>query len=130
MADKFKPCSIDNCNGNAARGAKGRAGFCRSHYARGLKYGDPLGGNATKSGDPRRFIESAIVNAGEECLIWPYGKSSHGYGQILIDGRTVPAHRYACLVAHGEPSSLVHQAAHGCGNKACVNPKQIGRAHV
>lgn len=44
MAPRFKACSVDGCNGNAARAAEGRRGFCDSHYRRNRAHGDPLGG--------------------------------------------------------------------------------------
>jgi hypothetical protein len=126
MADKFKSCSIDNCNGNAARSAKGRRGYCWSHYTRLLKYGDPLQvGRWTKPGEPRRFIEYAIESTADTCITWPYGKNTQGYGIVMIDGRNNFAHRYVCQVAHGTPPTPIHHAAHGCGNKVCINPKHL-----
>lgn len=44
MADKFKPCSVESCNGNAAKDVGGRRGWCCAHYGKFLKYGDPLAG--------------------------------------------------------------------------------------
>ncbi|MBX5131616.1 HNH endonuclease [Rhizobium lentis] len=34
------------------------------------------------------------------------------------------AHRYVCVLAHGEPETQM-QAAHRCGNKLCVNPSHL-----
>lgn len=44
MADSFKSCSISGCNQNAHPKARGVRGWCRNHYNRFLRHGDPLGG--------------------------------------------------------------------------------------
>lgn len=41
MAKAFKPCAVDGCNGDAAKGGSGR-GWCGKHYQRWKKSGDPL----------------------------------------------------------------------------------------
>jgi hypothetical protein len=37
------------------------------------------------------------------------------------------AHRYMCVLIHGEPPSDKHQASHSCGrgHEKCVNPRHI-----
>ncbi|RVG08581.1 hypothetical protein CN204_04415 [Sinorhizobium meliloti] len=78
----------------------------------------------------RRFFvhEVAIKHQSDECLLWPYGKDSKGYGQITINGKNFGAHRYICLVVHGEPPTEKHHASHSCGNGhlGCVNPNHLG----
>lgn len=61
------------------------------------------------------------------CLIWPFGRNSTGYGQLLRDGRQQYAHRYICQLVHGEPPTESHQAAHSCGRgeDGCVNPRHL-----
>lgn len=41
MAERFKACLVDGCNGNAAKPGSGR-GWCTKHYQRWQKHGDPL----------------------------------------------------------------------------------------
>jgi hypothetical protein len=113
-----KPCSIDGCQGNAHRSAKGARGYCGAHYWRLSKHGDPLGGGPcrAKPGEPQRFIqEVALQHTSDDCLIWPFGKSRDGYGMVLIDGKKVVASRYVCERAHGAPPTPEHEAAHSCG---------------
>lgn len=42
MADTFKACSINGCNGSAARKHGGRSGLCCAHARRRQRYGTPL----------------------------------------------------------------------------------------
>lgn len=128
MAVIFKSCSIDGCNGNANRYAKGSKGWCSAHYQRYSKYGDPLSGS-TAHGEPRRWIEAHVDYKGEDCLSWPFTRNSYGY-PILSDrskGRGNGAHREMCRLAYGDPPSEQHQAAHTCGNgtRGCVNPMHL-----
>lgn len=115
-------CSIDGCG--KPHDSKG---LCKAHYWRLRKHGDPLGGG-TKKGDIPRFISEIVLpHDSDECLFWPFGKSTQGYGQISINGKKNLANRYVCELAHGSPPSPRHEAAHSCGNgrKGCVNPKHL-----
>lgn len=44
MAVKFKACSVADCNGNAHYTGGGVKGWCRAHYVRDYRYGDPVAG--------------------------------------------------------------------------------------
>jgi len=126
MAVSFKSCSIDGCNKNAHGSAKGRKGFCRNHYERFLKTGNPMGGR--ERGALMRFVhEVALPYKGGECLIWPFGRVSDGRGSLRVDGRPVIASRYICTLVHGPAPSRKHQASHSCGNGhlACVTPGHL-----
>jgi hypothetical protein len=61
---------------------------------------------------------------GKECLIWPFSCCTPGYGQCYADGRSQMAHRYMCILVHGEPPKD-HETAHSCGNRRCVNPRHL-----
>lgn len=64
---------------------------------------------------------------GDDCLYWPYGKTSAGYGSYGRDGKMYFVHRYMCEFTHGAPPTPQHHAAHSCGNgdKGCVNPRHV-----
>lgn len=54
------------------------------------------------------------------CIIWYGARSSAGYGQVRIKGKTVYVHRLAYQEAHGEiPKGLVIR--HKCDNPSCYN---------
>lgn len=61
------------------------------------------------------FIAQAAGYTGEDCLLWPFGKTQ-GYGRI---GRGY-AHALVCEAAHG-PKPVGHEVAHSCGVRSCVN---------
>lgn len=128
MAALFKTCSIDGCN--MPRYCRG---WCINHYNRWRSHGDPLAGG-TSRGEPLKWLlDVALRCTGDECLQWPFGKFPNGYGSVKNHGRAVPVHRLVCLLAHGEPPTPLHQAAHSCGQGAticCVNPRHLRWATV
>ena len=74
------------------------------------------------------FIQTtALQFGGDECLYWPFAKYPNGYGHIWDKGRNVPSHRLVCMMAHGEPPTQKHEAAHNCGNghMGCCNPNHL-----
>ncbi len=58
------------------------------------------------------------------CLIWPFS-TTRGYGTFGYLGKGYYAHRFMCELAHGNAPSSIHQAAHSCGDTACVNPRHL-----
>ena len=58
------------------------------------------------------------------CIEWQGAKSSAGYGQKRLNGKTVYVHRLAYQEAHGEiPKGLV--VRHTCDNPACYNVEHL-----
>lgn len=73
----------------------------------------------------RQELLDMIAETGEDCIVWPYGRTGTGYGCVKADGRDQQAHRVALLTV-SEPPSPKHEAAHGpCHNRACVNPSHL-----
>ena len=67
-----------------------------------------------------------IADAGEDCIVWPYGRDGGGYGAVWIGGRLQNAHRVALLTVCEPPTEAHTDAAHGpCHNRACVNPNHL-----
>lgn len=98
-------------------------GWCAMHYQRWQRHGDPVKTSRAPDGEPMRWIEAHVGYRGEGCLIWPYSKSRTGYG--AVNGER--AHRLMCGLAHGEPPSALHEAAHSCGNGhgSCIHPQHL-----
>lgn len=111
-------CSIDGCGKlHHARG------WCKAHYATWLDRGD-----ATKAFALRRWLNDHKTYCGDECLIWPFRTNPYtGYGHLVINRHEIGAHRAMCILAHGEPPSPKHHAAHLCGkgHTGCVNPMHL-----
>jgi hypothetical protein len=127
MADQFKACSVVGCKSNAHTCNRGRKGYCSSHYRRLKLYGDPVGGRTIK-GEPMRFVEEVVLPySGDECLAWPYSKRKDGYGNLWVNGAYTVASRHICKLAHGEPPTPEHEAAHSCGNgkRGCVTKRHL-----
>ncbi len=125
MATMFKACCVEGCKRDA--GVRGTArGFCKSHYKRWSRHGDPLSGG-TGMGDRLEWIEAHQGYTGDECLKWPFSLTEAGYGQFKIKGRSTLASRVMCEAVHGPAPTPEHQAAHSCGNghEGCMTPKHL-----
>lgn len=117
----LKICSVDGCDkkhyGN---------GYCTMHRERFKKYGDVNFRKRPGNGEAHAFIFKAALISCEECVQWPFTRNN-GYGQITFRGkRTLPS-RAVCIVAHGDPPTDKHEAAHSCGkgHEGCVNPRHL-----
>lgn len=112
-------CKIDGC-GDQAR----TMGWCVNHYGRWKRNGDPLAGHLSR-GEKLEWLRSHVAFDGPNCLIFPFTKER--YGKINVDGRQTTASRMMCTLAHGEPPTPDHEAAHLCGNGhiACVHPRHL-----
>lgn len=120
---KAKPgervCTIEGCG----RPYSCR-GMCISHYSRWRKTG-VSGGPIWDKPDTSSFLPTALKFEGDNCLIWPYGRAKSGYGMVYPNGKPENAHRVVCRLAHGDPPTPEHHAAHSCGVRACVNPRHL-----
>ena len=120
MTTTIKLCSVENCN--KKRIARG---LCCAHYQRFQRYGDPLGGGPAYAppGEGLKFLEKIIEGPEQEdCILWPFGTFSNGYGSIRKGGRTALAHRLALILFTGVEHRHL-EALHGdCNNPSCVNP--------
>ena len=115
-----RACAVADCG--RVRFCKG---FCRVHYERWKRHGDPSVclKRMSARGQPRKWIEDHARHEGAACLIWPFARFPDGRAH-LNGGK--PA-RIMCELAHGVAPSPGHQAAHACGRGAdgCVNPQHL-----
>lgn len=115
-------CSVDGCSRKYESG-----GFCQMHRTRFRRYGDPLFTKTAPDGAGLATLQSLAEHHGDDCVTWPYSTNPQGYGQAYYCGEVMGAHRVMCILAHGEPPTPSHQAAHSCGRgrDACINPKHL-----
>ena len=119
-----RACSVDGCwKPSTSRG------WCAMHYRRWVRNGDLTTRRTTEVGEPQRYFTEVVLNCtSDECLIWPFARSTvDGYARMYVGGRMQLVSRLACAVVHGPAPSQRHQAAHGCGHGhlGCVNPKHL-----
>ncbi|MER9217889.1 hypothetical protein NKI48_02990 [Mesorhizobium sp. M0644] len=115
-------CKVDGCD----KPRHGR-GWCKAHYTRWERHGDPLSGRTPK-GEPERYLREVVLTyEGDECLPWPYGKSDDGYGRLTVEGRQRLVSRLVCEHKHGPTPTPEHEAAHSCGrgSEACCTKQHL-----
>lgn len=71
------------------------------------------------------FLRAHVGHRGKECLLWPFRLNRGGYGLAVVGGVQTFASRWMCILAHGNPPTRKHEAAHSCGNARCVNPNHL-----
>jgi hypothetical protein len=82
---------------------------------------------AAGNGEAIKWLHEKTSYSGNECLTWPFCRGQYGYGILVVYYRRYAAHRLMCKLAHGEPPTPLHQAAHSCGkgHEGCVNPRHL-----
>ena len=60
----------------------------------------------------------------KDCWEWIAGKTYSGYGNIIVEGKSFPAHK-ASYIAHNGFFDNELVVRHKCHNKSCVNPKHL-----
>lgn len=96
-------------------------GWCKGHYHRWSKYGDPTHVPVRKSIEVR-FWEK--VTKTDACWLWKATTSPDGYGRYSAAGKTHQAHRLAYEMVKGEiPAGL--SIDHLCRVRHCVNPDHL-----
>jgi HNH endonuclease len=115
-------CKIEGC-GKVVFGR----GWCSGHYKRWYRHGDPSSGRVPPGEIAAWLDENATLDActSDTCLLWPFSATNKGYGAVTRSGRKYSANRIVCEKAYGPPPEGRNEAAHSCGNPACVNPHHL-----
>jgi hypothetical protein len=109
------PCAIPDCSKPASC-----RGWCRSHYCRWYRSGDPLPKIRTTAD---RYWENVDISEGPDaCWPWTGGVNSRGYGTIWVEHRGWLAHRLGYTIQVG-PIPEGHSVLHHCDNPPCQNSR-------
>ena len=117
-------CSIEDCeNPQNARG------WCKTHWKRWRKNGDPKIKTLWMQSDPEhRFWAKVSLPDTNGCLLWRKPSGSNGRGTFWNGKRPVQPYRFAYELLIGPiPPGLTidHVWANGCRNPLCVNPNHL-----
>lgn len=92
-----------------------------------MKYGDPLAGGTWFSDPEERFEANTMPVTETGCILW-FGANKKGYGQLKVDGKTIPATHFAWRQVFGEvPEDKVLDHKDHC-SPACVNVEHLRSA--
>lgn len=139
-----RTCSIDGCDlPHTARG------WCKTHYARWRRYGDPTFKPAARPRPRRDRSErfwSKVDKSGGPDACWPWTDTPNrdGYGTFYWGVGQKLAHRVAWFLTYGEwPTNQLDHTCHNgtdcnlsdrCPHRRCVNPAHLenvlGRVNI
>lgn len=109
-------CSIDGCTRPIHVHSRG---WCRAHYLRWHRFGDPLAAAPRKDGRTR-YLEKVDRLGQDEC--WPWvGAIARGRGRISWNGKSAIATRVGWEIEFGFPPGDLH-VCHHCDHGWCHNP--------
>lgn len=115
-------CSVEKCDKTTVSRLKP---WCEKHYRRMLRTGST---DLVKPTTEERFW-SKVDKSGpwceafqSHCWVWTRRINDHGYGQFMVDGKSVLSHRFSYgLVNQFVPPMLDH----GCHVRRCVNQSHL-----
>lgn len=119
LSTQNRTCSIPGCN----RPYKAK-GYCKPHYGRLLRYGDPRADRPFFTSPDDRFWSKVEVAGPDDCWLWQASTGSNGYAQAAYDGTMRPAHRVAWEMFQGPIPEGLH-IDHLCRVRSCVNPAHL-----
>lgn len=115
--------TLTACKRGGCTGVSRARGMCANHYA---SWRTKEGRDAAKRrqySNPEEAFAARIKKVGE-CIVWTGAINNRSYGQLVVAGRVMQAHRYAWERVNGPiPQGMIID--HMCWNKACVNVEHL-----
>lgn len=137
---RSETCSIEGCEGSAARERNGRNGLCQLHAGRLSRYGDAFFIPLRNASFETRLLSKFTQAGAGPCWYWTDKPTARGYGSISRDGHPRPAHVEVFLyfgheipegmeldhVCHNEAFARGECAGgEACAHRRCVNPAHL-----
>lgn len=99
-------------------------GYCAKHMGRFYRTGKYTIEEKTTNA---QWVRMNVSYGKDDCLIPPFEKGRGKPQTIKVNGNDFNASRYMCILAHENPPTNKHQAAHKCGkgHLNCLNPKHL-----
>lgn len=116
----MRACEVEGCG----KPVKSK-GLCGTHYQRRLRTGDVSANVPVGMGKNHAWLIANCQPGHDQCVVWPFFVGPKGYGNVCINYEQIGAHRESCRIVNGEPPSPDHEAAHSCGNRACINGRHL-----
>jgi hypothetical protein len=118
-------CTVDGCERKVLC-----RGWCKLHYIRWTRHGDPLTVLTPISQPPQRgmplldrlWLRTRETDAG--CWEWQGSTDGWGYGLIKVRDSRYRTHRAAWIAAHG-PIPVGLFVCHRCDNPPCWRPDHL-----
>lgn len=113
-------CMIEDCRGQVYC-----KGWCRRHYTRWYRHGDPLFAQVIRNDDPARFARSFKVDPETGCHLWTELLSRRGYAKFFAGGKTWSGYSWAWVQLHGPVPDALQLDHFRCSIRRCVNPDHV-----
>lgn len=122
----MKKCKLEDCD----RREQLRRGFCKKHYSRWMKYGDPYFSLvATEEMGLKERVEftgweEVPWDKGSPCWEWK-GDKRKGYGRLTFQGEAWIVTHAVLKAWRDEDVVPPNQVRHKCDNPPCINPEHL-----
>jgi hypothetical protein len=119
-------CTVEGCDTRQQA-----RGLCPKHRSRLLKYGSPDRLKGTPWGAPGQFLrEVVLTHEGEECLAWPFRRSTRGRAVISTGDKKrvdVMVAWLVCMLTYGPPQSATDKPRFSCdgASHGCCSPSHL-----
>lgn len=119
---------VQKCSMAAVDGPCGKIkarGYCRKHYDRWLRHGDPTVTLKRGKGVLLAELQAAAQATTSECIILTTRNGTSRPGAVL-NGTFMCASRAVWILAHGDPGEDQVVVDCGRGEDGCINIKHMG----